>query len=370
MNTKPPIKIAHISTARSWRGGEQQLAYLLQELRSQKVESLVLCTEGAPLEAFCQKERFTYQTFKKRTALPLAAARQLARWVRQANIQLVHVHDSHAHTLACLSASFFGNPCPIMVSRRVDFPVKNNVLSKWKYNHPKVQRILCVSRLILEVTQPAIQDTGKLAVVYSGINLEKFEFQASGILRKEYNIPPDQYLVANVAAIAPHKDYFTFVDTAALLVAQGFPAHFLIIGGDGGERENIRSYIQSRGLEHQITMTGFRKDIPAILPEVDVFLFTSKTEGLGTSLLDAFACGVPVVATAAGGVPELVEHESTGLLCPVKAPEALAAAVRKITSDSSLRERLIQQAQLKVKQFSKAETARQTLGHYQEILTT
>jgi len=370
MNTKPPIKIAHISTARSWRGGEQQLAYLLQELRSQQVQSVVLCAADSPMEAFCQKEQFTYQSFHKRSSIPLFAARQLARWVRQAGLQLVHVHDSHAHTLACLSASFFGNPCPIVVSRRVDFPVKTNVLSKWKYNHPKVQRILCVSRLILDLTQPAIKDRSKLAVVHSGIDLEKFEFQASGILRKEFNIPAELYLVANVAAIAPHKDYFTFVNTVALLVQQDFPAHFLIIGGDGGESERIRSYIQSKGLEHQITMTGFRKDIPAILPEVDVLLFTSNTEGLGTSLLDAFACGVPVVATAAGGVPELVKDESTGLLCPVKAPQALAAAVQRITSDQHLRDRLISQAKLKVEGFSKAETARKTLQHYRQILTT
>ena len=74
-------------------------------------------------------------------------------------------------------------------------------------------------------------------------------------------------------------------------------------------------------------MTGFRKDIPKILPELDIFLFSSKTEGLGTSLLDAFACQVPVVATNAGGVPELIIHEKTGLLSPTKDPQSLAKNV-------------------------------------------
>jgi len=79
-----------------------------------------------------------------------------------------------------------------------------------------------------------------------------------------------------VAAIAPHKDYFTFIKTAKIILDKGLAAHFFIIGGDGGERDKIFNFIQANGLEEHITLTGFRKDITDIFPELDFFLFTSR----------------------------------------------------------------------------------------------
>lgn len=101
---------------------------------------------------------------------------------------------------------------------------------------------------------------------------------------------------------------------------------------------------------------------------MDVLLFTSKEEGLGTTILDAFACKVPVVATAAGGIPEIITNEKTGLLAPVGDAQTLAHYVEKILADRNLREQLIENAWQKVKYFSKENMAKKTLEVYQSLL--
>jgi L-malate glycosyltransferase len=355
------LRILHLSTARTWRGGEQQLAYLLEALRKLGQEQEVFCPKGSPLEAFCKEKGFPCATFVKRVSTDPVTGWEIKRMCRKRGIDLIHAHDSHAHTAAYLGA-LFGNKTPIVVSRRVDFPIGKGGFSLKKYHHPAVRKILCVSEEIRRILLLRYRRPERAAVVYSGIDLEKFQAPATGILRRQYGIAPETPIVANVAAIAPHKGYFTFVDVAARIPE----AVFLIIGADGGEQDKVEEYIRTSGLQERVILTGFRKDIPAILPEADVFLFPSETEGLGTSLIDALACGVPAVTTRTGGIPEVVEDGVSGLLAPVGDADALAAHVREILGDKALRERLSAAGRERARHFSKENTAFETLAHYRE----
>lgn len=361
------MKVLHVSTPLSWRGGEQQLAYLLEEMPSDEVKQMVICPDASAMEDYCKKKSVQYFTFRKRPLSGLFLAKQIAQVCRSQNIDLVHLHDSHAHTAAVLSCSFFRNKAALVLSRKVDFPIAGNLFSAYKYNHPSIKKIICVSKKIKEIIAPQIRNASLLSVVYDGIALDRFVFKNENILRKQYNVPADELIVANVAAIAPHKDYYTFVDTAEILLKKNFKAKFFIVG-DGPEKKLIEKYIVDKNLQGNIILTGFRNDIPQILPEVDVFLFTSKTEGLGSSILDAFACGVPVVATAAGGIPEIVIHGKTGLLSAVKNPDQLAENVVKVAADPNVRKIIVENAAQFVKIFSKENTAKKTYEIYKEIL--
>ncbi|MFQ5447696.1 MAG: glycosyltransferase family 4 protein, partial [Saprospiraceae bacterium] len=252
--------------------------------------------------------------------------------------------------------------------RRVDFPAGGHFLSRWKYNHPAVAKIVCVSAFIKNLMAPALRDPGNLAVVHSGRDLEKFHpGKNAGLLRAEFGISKKEFIIANIAALAPHKDLPTFVKTAEILVNEGFPARFLLIGGEGGEEQNIRRLIREKGLEAHVLLTGFRNDVPKILPEIDGLLFTSKTEGLGTSLLDAFAAGVPVVATAVGGIPEIVEHGVSGMLATPGDAPALARLLKEVMTDAELRQNLVRQAKAKVRLFSKEKMAEKMISVYSSI---
>ena len=363
------MKILHINSAQNWRGGEQQVAYLITGLKEQNIAQMVFCKENSAFADFCAQKQIPYTTYHRKNTIQIAS--KLTSICQKEQISLMHFHDSFMHTCAVLAADIFRNPVPFVVSRRVDYPVKKNMLSRWKYNHPKLKKILCVSEAIHQMYLCDVKNTAKVTKVYSGIDLQKFGTESSGILRKEFQIPNNTLIIGNIAAISPHKDYFTFVDTVEILCQENLNAKFLMIGGkeDVEETQKVEAYIQQKQLHKHIIMTGFRKDIPAILPELDIFLFTSKTEGLGTSLLDAFACKVPVVSTNAGGVPELVIHEKTGLLSPIKDAQHLANQVLRLVNEPMLKETIIQGALQHLKSFTKENTLTQTLKIYQEIST-
>ena len=360
-------KVLHISTPKSWRGGEQQLAYLYEELEQRGLTQYILCRKNSAMAKRGKSKGWNIIEYRKTIAVDPFFARKVKLVCEQKKIDIVHAHDSHAHSFAVISASLFGNTTPIVVSRRVDFAISKS--SKKKYNHKNIKRILCVSNAIKNLTAPDIKNKSILKTVYSGIDLSKFsiEKQKYKKLHEEYNIPDDIPLIGNVAAIAPHKDYFTFINTVEELINRNINAKFFIIG-TGPMEEEIKNYCAQKQLDKYIVFTGFRTDIKEILPELAVFLITSETEGLGTSIIDAFACKVPVVATRAGGIPEIVEHEKSGLLADTKDAVELANQVERILNGSIDKSKIIEGQQEVLQNFSKSVTAEKTLKEYLSIL--
>lgn len=363
------MKILHISSPKTWRGGEQQLLYLAEELRAIGFQQLIMCPFNSAVHQYCLKKHIGHITYFKRfSANPMVGFR-VAQTCKRENIDMIHVHDSHAHNFAVLSAVLTKMDLPIIVSRRVDFPVKDSGMSAYKYNHPQIAKIICVSNAIKEIMEPSITDKSKLAVVHSGVDLEKFDaYKAEGRLRKEFNVPDDHMIIGNVAALAPHKDYPTFIRTVKRLIEGGLKAKFFAIG-DGPLRKETVEAINEAGMQDHIYLTGFREDVVQLLPELDIFLITSETEGLGTSILDALCAKVPVVATKAGGIVEIIEHEVNGLLADVADDEGLAKQVLKLAKSEELMRSFVDAGLQKIKHFSKAETARKTIEVYSSAFT-
>ena len=365
------MKVLHLSSALSWRGGEQQIAYLIEELKEKDITNIIFCPEHTPLESHAKSRGFETMTYKKKNLNPSVAKKLKAACI-QYDIEVIHLHDSHAHTYGVMAHSLYGNKVPMILSRRVDFPIKRNFLSKWKYNHKGIVKILCVSRAIQKILEPDIKDQNKLEVVYSGIDPERIK-NPMGKFRKEYGIQDDELIIANIASIAPHKDYFTFVRTIKALkdkwvnTIAPFPKVF-IIGGDGGEESSIAEYIKQNDLSTDIIMTGFREDIGTIIGEIDVLLVTSKEEGLCTTILDAFTAEVPVVATTAGGIPEIILHLQTGLLAPIKDYQKLSFWILKVLEDQNLKERILRKAGEYVLEFHKQKMAIETMKYYSSSL--
>ena len=361
------MKVLHVSTAESWRGGEQQITYLVGELTRLGISQEVCCPDGSPLHTRCRSLSVELAPFRSRGLLDSALAKKISSLCKSRTIQVIHAHDSHAHAAAVIAAAFLGNTVPIVLSRRVDFPVSPNFLSRWKYNHSSVHKILCVSKKIEDVMRRDLADPGRLCVIYDGIDLERFQSVDRSLLRREFNIADGTPIVGNASALADHKDYYTFVETAARIV-QSIPNIRFVILGDGPEKAGILRHIAELRLENNFLLTGFRSDVHSLLPSFDVFLMTSVTEGLGSVVLDAFAAGVPVVATRAGGIPEIVHHEETGLLAAVKDSAQLAQEVMRILADPSLANRLKEKAATAVRAFSKDHMAKATLAVYEEVM--
>ncbi|MFT5725840.1 MAG: glycosyltransferase involved in cell wall biosynthesis [Bacteroidia bacterium] len=360
------FNILHLSSPLSWRGGEQQLSYLHAGLLARGYNSKVFCpNEGVLASKLTVEERVLYN---KRSGFDVFAAYKLAKYCHANPVDIIHAHDAHAHTTSVLAALLFRNKTPIVLSRRVDFAIGNSRFSRYKYNHKNIRVIACVSDAIKAMVEPKISNKAiEVTTIHSGVDLTRFEQVNPIDLRTEMSLEPSIKLVANFSALADHKDYFTFIDTAALVCASRKDVRFLIFGK--GELEtDLKAYTKEKGLEKQVLFVGFRQNLPDIYPNIDILLFTSKTEGLGTTVLDAFAAKVPVVATKAGGVPEMVIHEKTGLLTEVGDANMLAENVIQVLDNKTLSKQLTERAFEKCQDFSVDHMVNQTENWYKKVL--
>jgi glycosyltransferase involved in cell wall biosynthesis len=363
------MRILHIATAKTWRGGEQQLAYLMEELQKQDTHQHLLCVQNSRVANKALQLGIPCSFGKKRTSLSLSFALKVRQTCQKQSIDIIHTHDAHAHTFAVWAAQLFGNYVPIIVSRRVDFPIKKSFLSQLKYNHDRVKKIVCVSDAVKNIAAEGLVNHSTLTVIHDGIDLHKFDMNPSNVLRGEFGIDDGCRLIGNVSALAPHKDYFTFIDTVYEFVSNKYSTRvkFLIIG-EGSLEQALKAYAVEKEVQQDIIFTGFRNDVAQVLKELDLFLMTSKTEGLGTSIIDAMACEVPVVATKAGGIPELVIHQKTGLLASVGDSKTLATHCHTLLTDGDFRENIIATAKDHASSFSKSEMALKTLACYRSVL--
>lgn len=360
------MRVLHLGSELSWRGGEQQQFYLMEELKD-KITNLVGCRHGSELEK--KSMAAGYECFQLGfRGLQISTARVIKSICDVEKVDLIHCHTSRAHGAAFISSYMFGNQTPIIVSKRTDFPIKQSYFGRLKYNHNTIKRILCVSRKIEEIVKAAVDRPELVTTVYSGVDPNRFTEKLDPEFKSKFGLGPDNILIGNTSAIADHKDFYTFLNVAKVVTDESPQARFLIIG-KGPMEEEIKAYSQSLGLQDKVIFTGFLKNIPEILPQLDVFFMPSKEEGLGTSLLDAMCAKVPIVSTRAGGIPEIVKDGETGFCGEVKNVKDLSNKVLELISSPGLRKKFVQNAyRMATEKFTKTSTAKKTYEIYQEVL--
>jgi glycosyltransferase involved in cell wall biosynthesis len=251
---------------------------------------------------------------------------------------VVHAHDPMAVALVAMARQL-GKAAerPLVVaSRRVDFHLRQHAFSKWKYRHVDV--FIAASALIASVLERDGIDRSRIDVVHDGVNVAMIDRQPPVDAHGAFWLPHGAPLVGNIAALAPHKGQRHLVAAAAIVVRAIPDARFLIIG-EGELRETLDHQIRKLGLERHVLLTGFRHDALGLMKSVDLCVMSSVTEGLGSVILEAMACGRAVVGTRAGGIPEAVVDGTTGLLVPPHDETGLAAAIERLLRDPDVRDR-------------------------------
>lgn len=333
------MRILHVDEQSGWRGGEQQASYLIQGLVARGHFCAIAGRRGSPFMARDHGgEAVARVEAPFRGEADLWSAWILARAMRRLEIDLVHAHTSHALTYAVLACAF-ARRGKVVASRRVDFPPRSNAFSHWKY--ARADRVVAISHRIAEVMRTFGVPEPKLTVVHSGIDPARMDVEP--LPREELGVPADAPLIGNVAALVGHKDQATLI-AAMPAVLRALPHARLVIAGEGPLRGALERQIADLNVGHAVRLLGYRDDIPRLIKTLNVFVLSSCEEGLGTSVLDAMAACIPVVATRAGGIPEMVRDNETGLLAPIGGCESLACAMISVLKDAALRERLIQAA--------------------------
>lgn len=362
-----PLRVAHLDTGRTWRGGQAQALLLLRELRARGVTQLLLAPPG-PLAERALAEGFELERWSPASELDVLSMSHARAILKRFAPDVVHCHSAHAHATGVPAARWAGVPA-VVVSRRVDFRVRTNAFSRLKYALP-VDRYLCISDGVRAAMLASGVPAARLARVPSGVDLAGVRADArrpAPSLRALAGLPGDSEIIGTVASLAPHKNHALLLDAAREVVAARPRAHFVWLG-EGECRPALERQRAALGLEARVHLLGFRDDALALMTQFDVFALSSYLEGLCTSLLDAQVLGVPIVATAVGGVPEVVSDDRTGRLVRSLEPSAMARALIEALADPARRAAWAEAARRSVEAFGIAHTAERTLAVYREVL--
>ena len=356
----------HIDTARTWRGGQNQVLLTVLGLRAAGARAMLVADPEGELRQRAA-EGLELVALSPKSEMDLSAAWRLSRLIKQVRPDVVHAHDPHGVAMAALALSMgTSERSPALVaSRRVDFHIKQNALSRWKYR--QVNCFICSSEAIRHMLVGDGVPESRTTIVYEGIDIERVEAAPALDLHAELWLPRHAPIVGNVAALVPHKGQRHLIEAAALVVQKVPDARF-VIAGEGELRHQLERLVAEHRLDKHVFLLGFRPDVLSVQKAFDIFAMSSVTEGLGTSLLDAMACAKPIVATTAGGIPEVVVDGQTGLLVPPRDHHAMAAALVRLLNDETLRQRMGAAGRTRVRQvFSVEEMVRRTMDVYQRV---
>ena len=332
----------HIDTAESWRGGQNQVLLTVNGLRAIGQRAALVAHPNGELRRRAQ-EGLELIPIASRSEIDLSAAWRLVRVIKRLQPDVIHAHDPHGVAMASLAlsmgsgASKGGRAPGLVVTRRVDFHLKGHAFSRWKYR--QVDRFIAASEAIRQMLMADGVPEGKTVTVHEGIDIDHVTAAPPINLHEAFFLPHGAPVVGNVGALVPHKGQRHLIE-AAHLVVQRLPDVRFIILGEGELRDHLVRMVHEHRLEKHVLLPGFRTDVLGCIKGCDLFVMSSVTEGLGTSLLDAMACRKAIVASRTGGIPEVVEDGTTGLLVEPRDSRALADAIIRLLSDDGLRQQM------------------------------
>ncbi len=360
------MKVLHFSTEKHWRGGEQQIAYFIEELDKTGIENFLICRKGSEMHEYAKQKQILFRAISVRNSIDISAIVKVAKLFNLHKADFVHLHTSKAHSIG-LFANLISNKQQFILHRRVSFTIKQTAINQWKYNHNSIKKIVCISQDVKKQVKLIVKDESRLSVIYSGIDLSKFKaFDKNYSIKKAFNIPENYLLITGVGALSSEKDFETFIRTAAETIQKSEQVHFLIVG-KGREEQQLKSLVKALKIEDRLTFAGFRTDVPQILQASDVFMLCSSSEGLGTSFIDAAAAGCALLGTNAGGIPEIIEQGINGYVERVGDYKALSKRLIELLANDHLLKQIGLKAKEKAQQFGMKQMAAQYISLYKDL---
>jgi glycosyltransferase involved in cell wall biosynthesis len=360
------MRILQLTSARQFGGGERHFVDLTNALVQGGHEVFVaLIPESPLLPELPRIPDADILELPLRNSLDISAAFTLRRFVHEHQVEIIHAHVARDYPLAALAAGRAGQT-RLVLTRHVLFP-----LSKLhKLTRRRVSRVIAVSNAVArELKQQGVFRAAQIKVVRHGIDLSRYPS------RRENRQPRENELlrVGMLGELSPTKGQTDFVHAAAIVAAQRDDVEFVIAGrdksADGRNWREIESLIAECGLGSRMSLVDSIVDVPAFLSGLDLFVSASHTEAFGLAIVEAMACGVPVVATRTAGACEIIGPEEIGRLVPIGGIDDLARTITELLSDEEQRENLAEKARRNIaERFSLERMVEETEGVYREIL--
>jgi len=296
-------------------------------------------------------------------AWDLRAVARLVGLLRREGVSLVHTHSSVDGWIGGLAGRAAG--IPVVRTRHVSIPVRRgfNPVYTWL-----ADRVVTSGEAIRRILLAAGVPAERVVAIPAGVDLAAFPFRARAP-ETACALGLGSPVIGSVAMFRGSKGHAHLIDAFAAVRAR-HPGATLLLVGDGIRRGWVEGLAREAGLADAVVFTGFRRDVPALLGAMDCFVLAStRTEGVPQSLLQAFAAGVPVVASDIGGVPEVVVDGATGLLVQSQSAPALAAGIARVLDEPGAAEARAAAARAMVEgRFSHAAAMARLLALYDELI--
>lgn len=334
-------------------GAERQLVTLLKGLaavREWELELVILSDEEAFFRPFVEALGVPIHCFARRYTLDLAGPiSEVARLIKQNGICLVHAFLNLGSLVGVAGAKLAG--VPVVCSA-----IREGKDENWKLALSK-RMLARLSDVFVSNSKAGLVSRFKRArphfkVVYNGIDFSRFDEPFTSYLATQLSLTRFDRVVGMVGRLSNHKDYPTFLQAAAMVLGTMPNTGFLIVG-DGPMRHDYECLSIDLGIREQVVFAGYRADVDRIYTFMNLFVLLNDPdvheEGLSNALIEAAAVGIPMIATDAGGTPEIIEHDCCGILVPPQDPRAVAAAIADLLRNEEKAKTLADEAKKKVR---------------------
>jgi glycosyltransferase involved in cell wall biosynthesis len=335
------LNIVHTENSCGWGGQEIRI---LSEMAG-------MIGRGHTLHLLCPREARIFEEAGKRnipvTALNMAkkrpgGVRAIRGWLNAHPVDVINTHSSTDSWLCALACATLPDAPPIVRTRHISAPVPANAATRWLYTRATRSIVTTGEALKTRLVQGNGFPAQNIVSVPTGIDLARYgplaDPAARAALRARLGLPAAPGLVGIVATLRSWKGHRYLIEAVAQMRRDDV---HLVIVGDGPQRAALEQMIAAGDLGRRVTLAGNQADVVPWLQALDVFALPSyANEGVPQAILQAFACALPVVTTAAGAIPEVARDEDTALVVPMRDAAALAAALARLLDDAPLRARL------------------------------
>lgn len=353
------IKVLEVEASKGWGGQEKRTVRLANHMPEDKVKTYFAVNPDSKLMAMQGELGIECLPVKIRASYDIAAVLTIVKYIKELGIDIVSTHSGRDGWLGGMAAKLAG-----VKSVRVRH-LQTPFASPFSYKY-LTDEVTAISVGVREYIASRGVKREKIRLIYTGIDTERFQRGESG-LRDEFGIDKETFLIGIVAILRGAKRHKDLIDAVKKLSAKYDVK--LVIAGDGPQWQNLQNKIKESGMEGRVIMTGFRDDTVNILSALDLFVLPSNMEALGTALLEAQSCGVPVVGSRVGGIPEALQEGGSGLLFESENVDDLADKIERFIVDREFHARASKRArEFVVEKFSVEKMVADTLKQYEELL--
>ncbi len=295
---------------------------------------------------------------------------ELVRLIHRERVDLVHGNnDLYSHVASVLAANWTRRPY-LMHMRGIRALTR---IERWLAR--RITHFVVLSKIGQAFYIKEGMPAERITMIHDALDLAMFNGRLDGrAMRRSLGIPDGAVVVGIVSRLVPKKGHWDLLHAVAQLSHELPQVRCLIVGGDPGPHgtymKQLKEFTRALKIQERVIFTGWRDDIPAVTASFDIAVQASEyLEGFGTSILEAMALGKPVVATAVGAIPEVIEDGTTGRLVPPANPDALADELRRLVADRALRERYGRAGRERVEQlFDQRNQIKQVEALYTQLL--